>query len=242
MPEIIVPATFLAFLAEFRPIFTAPSYANFRVLVCGFLHALGKHRVTDAIRASGASAGYAGKMPALPGASSQLAIAGRCLIDARGHAPSSRTPFQDRNYHSRGRSRPPCCDPLAKLSGPTHDAAAYWHQVRWVAMLFCCTWSPSALGRHVVMLHMASRPPPKGLDLTSGRAQDTENTRRSRPSPGLKSLSSPSLPPISGPARPLLHASGSSGAACLLHDGTQASDPQGPRKNNSCIRAPMHPG
>ncbi len=56
MPEIILPATFLALLAEFRSVFTAPSYTNFRVLVCGFLHAVGKHRVTDAIRAAGASA------------------------------------------------------------------------------------------------------------------------------------------------------------------------------------------
>ena len=56
MPEWILPATFLALLSEFRPIFTAPSFANFEVLVCGFVHALGGHRISDGVRAAGALA------------------------------------------------------------------------------------------------------------------------------------------------------------------------------------------
>lgn len=56
MPEWILPATFLALLSEFRPIFTTPSFANFQVLVCGFVHAIGKHKISDGIRAAGALA------------------------------------------------------------------------------------------------------------------------------------------------------------------------------------------
>lgn len=57
MPSFILPATFLALLSEFRPIFTAPSFANFSVLVSGFVHALSKHRISDALRAAGSLAG-----------------------------------------------------------------------------------------------------------------------------------------------------------------------------------------
>lgn len=57
MPSWMLPATFLALLSEFRPIFTAPSFANFSVLVSGFVHALGKHRISDALRAAGSLAG-----------------------------------------------------------------------------------------------------------------------------------------------------------------------------------------
>jgi hypothetical protein len=39
--------------SEFRPIFTAPSFQNFCLLVCGFVHALGQHRMTNALRAVG---------------------------------------------------------------------------------------------------------------------------------------------------------------------------------------------
>ena len=56
MPRLILPASFRSLLAECRPIFTAPTFANFEVLTAGFLHAVGKHRITDAIRAAGASA------------------------------------------------------------------------------------------------------------------------------------------------------------------------------------------
>ena len=57
MPDIILPLTFLSLIAEFRGCFTAPSYENFRVLVFGFVHALGRHGITDALRAAGAAAG-----------------------------------------------------------------------------------------------------------------------------------------------------------------------------------------
>jgi hypothetical protein len=56
MPEWILPATFVSVLAEMRPCFTGPSFDSFRVLVAGWVHALGKHRVSDVIRASGALA------------------------------------------------------------------------------------------------------------------------------------------------------------------------------------------
>jgi hypothetical protein len=56
MPEWILPATFVSVLAEMRPCFTGPSFDSFRVLIAGWVHALGKHRVSDVIRASGALA------------------------------------------------------------------------------------------------------------------------------------------------------------------------------------------
>ncbi len=43
-------------LEQFRPLFSAPSFANFVVLMTGFVHALGGHRLTDALRAAGPSA------------------------------------------------------------------------------------------------------------------------------------------------------------------------------------------
>lgn len=56
MPDVILPVAFVALLAQFRPVFTKPSFDNFVVLIAGFVHALGKHRVTDALRAAGRSA------------------------------------------------------------------------------------------------------------------------------------------------------------------------------------------
>lgn len=56
MPDVMLPATFAALLAEFRCVFTRPSFDNFVVLVAGFVHALGGHRITDALRAAGSSA------------------------------------------------------------------------------------------------------------------------------------------------------------------------------------------
>jgi len=53
----MLPLTFLSLLAEFRGVFTAPSYENFRLLTFGFVHALGRHCITDALRAAGAAAG-----------------------------------------------------------------------------------------------------------------------------------------------------------------------------------------
>ena len=56
MHDPILPLTFLNLLAEFRGVFTAPSFENFRVLVSGFVHSLGRHGVSDAIRAAGPAA------------------------------------------------------------------------------------------------------------------------------------------------------------------------------------------
>jgi hypothetical protein len=57
MPDIILPLTFLSLIAEFRGAFTAPSFENFRVPVFGFVHAVGRHCITDGLRAAGAAAG-----------------------------------------------------------------------------------------------------------------------------------------------------------------------------------------
>ena len=56
MPDVILPATFVALLQEFRPVFGRASFSNFVVLTAGFVHALGKHRITDALRAAGPAA------------------------------------------------------------------------------------------------------------------------------------------------------------------------------------------
>lgn len=56
MPAPMLPRSFAGLLAQLRGAFTAPTFVNFQVLVGGFLHSLGKHRVTDAIRAAGPSA------------------------------------------------------------------------------------------------------------------------------------------------------------------------------------------
>lgn len=56
MPDVILPASFLALLQEFRPVFTRASFDNFVVLLSGGVHALGKHRITDALRAAGPAA------------------------------------------------------------------------------------------------------------------------------------------------------------------------------------------
>lgn len=52
----MLPASFLALLQELRPAFGRASFDNFVVLTAGFVHALGKHRITDALRAAGPSA------------------------------------------------------------------------------------------------------------------------------------------------------------------------------------------
>ncbi len=56
MPPVILPATFVSVLQQFRPHFSGPSFENLTVLVAGFVHALGGHRITDALRAAGPSA------------------------------------------------------------------------------------------------------------------------------------------------------------------------------------------
>ena len=56
MHDPMLALTFLNLLAEFRGEFTAPSFDNFRVLVSGFVHSIGRHGVSDAIRAAGPAA------------------------------------------------------------------------------------------------------------------------------------------------------------------------------------------
>ena len=54
MPEGIVPQPFLVLLAAFEPCFGAPSYRNFRVLVVGWVHCLGRRTTTAVVLAVGA--------------------------------------------------------------------------------------------------------------------------------------------------------------------------------------------
>lgn len=56
MPSVMLPASFVAIVRRFRSVFTAPSFGNFVVLIAGFVHALGGHRLTDALRAAGPAA------------------------------------------------------------------------------------------------------------------------------------------------------------------------------------------
>lgn len=56
MPRPILPESFISILKRLQPVFTVPSFANFVVLVAGFTHALGSHRITDALRAAGGAA------------------------------------------------------------------------------------------------------------------------------------------------------------------------------------------
>jgi hypothetical protein len=56
MPTEILPASFVGLVEQFAPVFTAPSFASFRVLVAGWVHALGMHRISDVIRSAGALA------------------------------------------------------------------------------------------------------------------------------------------------------------------------------------------
>ena len=56
MPSVMLPESFVALLLRLRPVFSAPSFGNFIVLVAGFAHALGGHRITDALRAAGPAA------------------------------------------------------------------------------------------------------------------------------------------------------------------------------------------
>jgi SRSO17 transposase len=54
MPERILPDTFLALLAAFQPCFHAPSAQNFRLLIAGWVHCLGRHTATAVTLAAGA--------------------------------------------------------------------------------------------------------------------------------------------------------------------------------------------
>jgi hypothetical protein len=56
MPTEILPSSFTALVAQFAPVFTAPSFASFRVLVSGWVFAIGRHCISDIVRAAGAEA------------------------------------------------------------------------------------------------------------------------------------------------------------------------------------------
>src|SRR5438128_861915 len=53
MPEIILPDSFAVLLTAFAPCFHAPSYRNFRFLVAGWIHCLGRRTVTAVALAAG---------------------------------------------------------------------------------------------------------------------------------------------------------------------------------------------
>jgi hypothetical protein len=53
MPEWLLPVTFVALLEELRPVFSAPSFENFRVVIVGWVHALGRRRISDVLRGAG---------------------------------------------------------------------------------------------------------------------------------------------------------------------------------------------
>ena len=57
MTDPMLPLSFMNLLLEFRGVFTAPSFDNFRVLVSGMVHSFGRHGISDAIRAAGPAAG-----------------------------------------------------------------------------------------------------------------------------------------------------------------------------------------
>lgn len=53
MPDSILPPSFVAWLHQLAPVFTGPSFESFRVLMAGWVHALGSHRISDVLRAVG---------------------------------------------------------------------------------------------------------------------------------------------------------------------------------------------
>lgn len=56
MPDWILPASFISLLAPFAGVFTKPSFDNFQVMMAGWVHALGMHRISDVVRAAGSVA------------------------------------------------------------------------------------------------------------------------------------------------------------------------------------------
>jgi hypothetical protein len=54
MPALILPESFLTLAAAFTPCFHAPSYLNFRVVLAGWVHCLGRRTVTAVVLAAGA--------------------------------------------------------------------------------------------------------------------------------------------------------------------------------------------
>jgi hypothetical protein len=57
VPESILPPSFLCLLAAFSGCFHAPSYANFRLVVAGWVHCLGRRTVTGVVLAAGGVGG-----------------------------------------------------------------------------------------------------------------------------------------------------------------------------------------
>ncbi len=53
MPEFILPSSFICVLSAFRGCFGTPSYANFQLLVAGWVHCLGRRTVTAVVLAAG---------------------------------------------------------------------------------------------------------------------------------------------------------------------------------------------
>ena len=56
MPTEILPSSFTTLVAQLAPVFTAPSFESFRVLVAGWVFAVGRHCISDVVRAAGAQA------------------------------------------------------------------------------------------------------------------------------------------------------------------------------------------
>ena len=57
MPESILPPSFLCVLAAFQGCFCAPTYANFQLIVAGWVHCLGRRTVTAIVLAAGGVGG-----------------------------------------------------------------------------------------------------------------------------------------------------------------------------------------
>ena len=53
MPEIILPSPLVGLLAAFEPCFHAPTYRDFRLVVAGWMHCLGRRTITAVALASG---------------------------------------------------------------------------------------------------------------------------------------------------------------------------------------------
>jgi hypothetical protein len=56
MPTEILPSSFVALIAQLAPVFTAPSFDSFRTFITGWVFSLGRHCISDVIRAAGVTA------------------------------------------------------------------------------------------------------------------------------------------------------------------------------------------
>ena len=57
MHKSYLPESLGSILDSFRGAFTAPSHANFRYLICGWLLCIGRHTVSRVIQSAGGQAG-----------------------------------------------------------------------------------------------------------------------------------------------------------------------------------------